>query len=101
MATRRSARQSSRQSSRGISPSYAEPAAAPLTVNRRAGPEPLPQVDLKSSTAYGKDPLSLATTRAGRHTGQVIENVLGDIIAPVRATPARETPGAASQVSRG
>jgi hypothetical protein len=101
MSTRRNTRAASRQSSRGISPSYTESAAAPLTTTRRAGPESLPAVNLRSSTAYGRDPLYLATTRAGRHTGQVIENVLGDIIEPVRATPAQETPGAASQVSRG
>jgi hypothetical protein len=100
MSTRRQTRAASRQSSRGITPSYTGGAVTPSTINRRAGPDSLPAVNLRSSTAYGEDPTFHATARASRHTGQGIEDVIGEII-PVRATPVRETPRAASQASRG
>ena len=93
MSARRTTRASIRLSSRGASPAVTESATTPL---RRAGPAALPAVNLRASTAYGQDPLFLATTRAGRHTGQVIENVLGDLLEPVRedvANPSQATRG--------
>ncbi|EHL01604.1 putative Spindle pole body-associated protein sad1 [Glarea lozoyensis 74030] len=66
-------------------------------------------MSVRRTTPYGKDPLFLATTRAGRHTGQVIESVLGDLLEPVRedatnasqaARAARNSPAVRSTTGR-